>query len=74
MQDGCIRQPRTWWFDKATSIAATVITAVDCVCKDWKAVRTALFKTLCRFPDAQAAVLLKLEQMATEGLLPIAVE
>ncbi len=74
MQDGIVRQPRSWWFEQATSIAATVSTAVECVCKDWKTVRTALFKTLCLYPDAQAAVLLKLEQMATEKLLPIAVE
>lgn len=72
MQDGIIRQRRTWWTDTATAIAGNVKQTIQCVCADWKAVRSVLFKVLCRFPDAQAAVLEGIRTMPpVPGLLPV---
>ena len=63
MQDGIVRQPRNWFTETATKIVENVKVAVDCVCKEWKPIRTALFQVLSSFPDCQQAVFQKLDEL-----------
>lgn len=70
IDEGTPRRQRSWWKEAAAATVETVKKAVDCVCAEYKPIRTALMKVLGRFPDAQAAVF-EMLRAGSEGRFPL---